>query len=248
MKLKEVPYYKSSIVLGEEVRLGQLARYDLSLLACLSHIALGCAIQHERHWCHSLIEGWIPPSAYSSHLVPLYYQPRWSLAGFIFCDCCPNVRGGKERLLLLNAPIHSHRLLLLSRAQLCLTLCEPRDYRLPGSSVHKISQTRILEWVAISSSRGSSWLSDRNCVSCVSCGGRRILYQHATWEALTGLPEQMRRTRKCIQIVGKEVRWLGPSCWDRKWETAPQIKLANSRGFRDESQIPSGNGENLFPA
>ena len=175
MKLKEVPYYKSSIVLGEEVRLGQLARYDLSLLACLSHIALGCAIQHERHWCHLLIEGWIPPSAYSSHLVPLYYQPRWSLAGFIFCDCCPNVRGGKERLLLLNAPIHSHWLLLLSRAQLCLTLCEPRDYHLPGSSVHKISQTRILEWVAISSSRGSSWLSDRNCVSGVSCGGRRIL-------------------------------------------------------------------------
>ena len=70
MKLKEVPYYKSSIVLGEELRLGQLARYDLSLLACLSHIALGCAIQHERRWCHSLIEGLIPSSAYSSHLVP----------------------------------------------------------------------------------------------------------------------------------------------------------------------------------
>ena len=41
-------------------------------------------------------------------------------------------------------------------AQLCLTLCDPVDYSLPGSSVHGISQARILEWVAVPSSRGSS--------------------------------------------------------------------------------------------
>ena len=40
--------------------------------------------------------------------------------------------------------------------QSCLTLFDPRDYSLPGSSVHGILQTRILEWVAISFSRGSS--------------------------------------------------------------------------------------------
>ena len=40
--------------------------------------------------------------------------------------------------------------------QLRLTLCNPMDYSLLGSSVHGISQTRTLEWVAISSSRGSS--------------------------------------------------------------------------------------------
>ena len=40
--------------------------------------------------------------------------------------------------------------------QLCLTLCDPLDYSLPSSSVHGISQARILEWVAIRSSRGSS--------------------------------------------------------------------------------------------
>ena len=34
--------------------------------------------------------------------------------------------------------------------QLCLTLCDPMDCRLPGSSVHGIFQARILEWVAIS--------------------------------------------------------------------------------------------------
>ena len=41
-------------------------------------------------------------------------------------------------------------------AQLCLTLCDPMDCSLPGSSVHGILQARILEWVAISFSRGSS--------------------------------------------------------------------------------------------
>ena len=40
-------------------------------------------------------------------------------------------------------------------AQLYLTLCDRMDYGLSGSSVHEISQARILEWVAISSSRGS---------------------------------------------------------------------------------------------
>ena len=38
----------------------------------------------------------------------------------------------------------------------CLTLCDPMDCNLPGSSVHEILQTRILEWIAIPFSRGSS--------------------------------------------------------------------------------------------
>ena len=52
-------------------------------------------------------------------------------------------------------------------AQSCLTLCNPRDCSLPGSSVHGIFQTRILEWVAISSSRGSSRPRDQTWVSCI---------------------------------------------------------------------------------
>ena len=43
--------------------------------------------------------------------------------------------------------------------------CDPMDYRLPGSSVHGISQARILEWVAISFSRGSSRPRGRTQVS-----------------------------------------------------------------------------------
>ena len=44
------------------------------------------------------------------------------------------------------------------------------------SSVHGISQARILKWVAISFSRGSSWPRDRTCVSYVSCIGRQVNY------------------------------------------------------------------------
>ena len=40
--------------------------------------------------------------------------------------------------------------------QSCLTFCNPMDCSLSGSSVHGILQARILEWVAIPSSRGSS--------------------------------------------------------------------------------------------
>ena len=43
-----------------------------------------------------------------------------------------------------------------SVAQLCLTLCDPMGCSPPGSSVHGISQARILEWVGICSSKGSS--------------------------------------------------------------------------------------------
>ena len=48
-------------------------------------------------------------------------------------------------------------------------ICDPLDYSLPISSVHGIFQARILEWVAISSSRGSSQLRDQTHVSHVSC-------------------------------------------------------------------------------
>ena len=43
--------------------------------------------------------------------------------------------------------------------------CNPMDYSPPGSSVHRILQARILEWVAIPFSRESSWLRDWTCVS-----------------------------------------------------------------------------------
>ena len=60
--------------------------------------------------------------------------------------------------------------------QSCPTLHDPMDSSPPGSSVHGILQERILEWIAISFSRGSSWTRDRSRVSFVFCFGRWILY------------------------------------------------------------------------
>ena len=51
--------------------------------------------------------------------------------------------------------------------QLCPTLGNPMDCSPPGSSVHEILQTRILEWVAISFSRGSSWPRDGTSISYI---------------------------------------------------------------------------------
>ena len=65
-------------------------------------------------------------------------------------------------------------------AQLCLTLCDPVDSCPPGSSVHGIAQARVLEWVAIPFSRGSSWPWDQTWVSCTA---GRFLTVWATKEA-----------------------------------------------------------------
>ena len=58
--------------------------------------------------------------------------------------------------------------------------CDPMDFSLPGSSVHRIFQARVLEWVVISYSKGSSWPMNWTHISCI---GQWILYHWATWEA-----------------------------------------------------------------
>ena len=60
----------------------------------------------------------------------------------------------------LDSPVLALPLVLCLVAQLCPTLCNPMDCSPPGSSVHGILQTRILEWVAMPSSRGSSQPKD----------------------------------------------------------------------------------------
>ena len=55
-------------------------------------------------------------------------------------------------------------------SQLCPTLATPWSCSPPGSSVHGISEARILEWVATSSSRGSSWPRYQTRVSCIAGG------------------------------------------------------------------------------
>ena len=62
-----------------------------------------------------------------------------------------------------------------------LTLCNPMNCCPPGCSVHGIITARILEWVAMLSSKGPSWPRDQTLVSYSSCMGRWILYH---WHCL----------------------------------------------------------------
>ena len=63
-------------------------------------------------------------------------------------------------------------------ARSCPTLCDPLDSSPPGSSVHGILQARILEWVTVPFSRGSSW---PNSQTHLSLTGRRVLH-HCSWD------------------------------------------------------------------
>ena len=68
-----------------------------------------------------------------------------------------------------------------SVTELCLTLYDPMDCSTPGSSVCGILQARILEWIAISLSRGSSRTRDWTHISCI---GRQFLYHRALREVI----------------------------------------------------------------
>ena len=58
----------------------------------------------------------------------------------------------------------------------CVQLWDPMECSPPGSSVHGTLQARILEWVAVSSSRGSSWPRGQINVPYISCNGRWVFY------------------------------------------------------------------------
>ena len=91
--------------------------------------------------------------------------------------------------------------------QLCLILHDPMHCIPPDSSVHGIHQARILEWVAISFIRGSSWPRDWTRVSCISCVGRQILYHWATWEARVCMCVCV-----CVCVCVWNWKWKLPSC------------------------------------
>ena len=74
--------------------------------------------------------------------------------------------------------------------QSCSTLCDPTDRSPPGSSVHGILQARVLEWVAILFSRGSSRPKDWSRVCSVSCV-HKFFTTSAAWEALHSAQSQL---------------------------------------------------------
>ena len=108
---------------------------------------------------------------------------EWAAISFSFL----NLKRVKFKLCKRNLHKNSGTILSFFALRCCLvikscrTLWDPMDCSPPGSSVHGIFQTRILEWVAISSSKGFSQPRDQTQVFCID---RHILYHWATREAL----------------------------------------------------------------
>ena len=88
--------------------------------------------------------------------------------------------------------------------QLCPNLCNPMDCSPPGSSIHGIFLARILEWVAVSYSRGSSQPRDQTHVSCISIIGRLILYHCAPWGAVTDQNNRWIIDMDVMEMLGRE--------------------------------------------
>ena len=82
--------------------------------------------------------------------------------------------------LLCSIPFYEYSVEIMLVAQSCPALCNPMDCSPKGSSVHRILQERILEWVDMPSSRGSSWPRDWTQVSSMA---DRLVTIWATREA-----------------------------------------------------------------
>ena len=115
---------------------------------------------------------------------------------------------------------------------------------LPGSSVHGIFQARVLEWVAISFSKGSSWPRDQTQVFCIA--GRRFTLW-ATREAYfieVLLKSSTIVTELSISLFNSvsfcfmyfRALWLGEYMfiiWRRKWQPTPVFLPGESHGQRN---------------
>ena len=148
---------------------------------------------HQLHFSDSQVHSMLKTSFYMERLVSTDHPEKCSLE--LFPTLYSSVESWTPVILLREGQFLSYRpFLFLIRQRQCLskkeaflwphvpiccsvaklypTLCDPMDCILTGSSVHGISQAKVLEWVTISISRGYSQPRNWTCISCI---GRRIL-------------------------------------------------------------------------
>ena len=115
-------------------------------------------LRHHVEQVKTTLKFYLLPSNFSPQIIKLHinlYDNSWfkdSLEAFSPCAI---------QSVLISYLFYTY---LLSGS----VVSDPLDCSLPDSSLHGIFQARILEWVAISSSRGSSWPRDWACVSCTA--------------------------------------------------------------------------------
>ena len=111
-------------------------------------------------------------------------------------------------------------------------LCDLLECSLPGPSVHGILQVRILEWIAIPFSRGSSQSRDRTYVSCI---GRQILYP------LSHLGSLIVACKWIHLQCGRPGfdPWVGKIPWRRAWQPTPVFLPRESPWMKEPGGLQS---------
>ena len=141
----------------------------------------------DRETCHAAVHGFTKSSTWLSdwtttiHYSIIFSAHKLQSRTFSNSDHLLRELSTCSKLEDKRKSLISYFFLFCSVVQSCLTLYNPMDYSPPGSSTRGIILPRILEWVAISSSRGSSWPRDWTCASCGFFTGCWILYHWPTW-------------------------------------------------------------------
>ena len=106
-----------------------------------------------------------------------------------------------------NIYIYSKKYVVV--AQSCPTLCDSMDYSLPVhvAFVHGILQAKILEWVAMPSSRGSSWPGDQTQVSCIAGRSFAALAIREAHTYISMLLQIQRNSRWKIHFIDNGFGW-----------------------------------------
>ena len=110
----------------------------------------------------------------------------------------------------------------------CIRLCDPMDCNLPGSSIHGILQARVLGWVAICFSRGSSWSRDWTWISCFM---GRLFMVWATRQSTLG---KVKNSRKGIIVWSVVKLWVDQPDW-----IEGPLNVAGNRDMSSDSSLKS---------
>ena len=118
--------------------------------------------------------------------------------------------------------------------QLCLILCNPMNCSLPDSSVHGILQARILEWVAVPFSRGSSQPRDQTQVSCIA--GRFFLLAEPPMYTYIYCNLAWISKRKISRLLGQGRETSGKQDKEGKLRNRPSNKPICNRKRRERGR------------
>ena len=111
--------------------------------------------------------------------------------------------------------IHNSQRVDTTHCPSCPTLCDPMDYSLPGSAVHGIFQAIVLEWIAISFSRGSSQTRDWTQVSCIVDRHFTVWATRKVVDTYNGILSSLKKEEVSNMCYNKNEPWGHYAEWNK---------------------------------